>query len=140
MEILFGAIIIGLLPAAIARSKGKNFLAWWLYGALIFIVALPHALLLKPDQKALEQVRLHEGMKKCPFCAELIKSEAQVCRFCGRDLPYTKPEETRAPQGKIRYKGDNPLWTCSQCGGNFYTDTLICPNCKFARDEIAIRD
>lgn len=70
--------LIGLLPAAIAQSKGRSFMLWWLYGAAIFIVALPHALMLSKASG--------NGRVKCPHCAELILEEARVCRFCGRDV------------------------------------------------------
>ncbi|MFI5324787.1 MAG: hypothetical protein ACHQ7H_01015 [Candidatus Rokuibacteriota bacterium] len=91
MEFLILVVLIGLIPAMIARSKGRQFVVWWLYGSLIFIVALPHALLLKPEIKQLEQQQAAQGLKKCPFCAEMIKPDAKVCRYCSRDLPAAEP-------------------------------------------------
>ncbi len=47
--VLVAAILLGLIPAAIASKKGRNFFDWWFFGASLFPIALPVALLIKPN-------------------------------------------------------------------------------------------
>lgn len=38
---------LALIPANIAKKKGRSFGLWWFYGWMLFIVALIHSLLIK---------------------------------------------------------------------------------------------
>jgi putative phage-related membrane protein len=59
LSMLFFAAILGLITGFIAKSKGYSFGAWWLYGFLIFIVAIIHVLVI-PNKKNIEQKVINE--------------------------------------------------------------------------------
>lgn len=68
------AVLLGLLPAFIASGKGHSFLLWWILGSIVFIFALPLALIAKDIRP------------RCPECAEPVRSEAVRCPHCQAEI------------------------------------------------------
>ncbi|MBR2907419.1 MAG: hypothetical protein IKC26_05180 [Clostridia bacterium] len=45
---LIVAALLALIPANMAKKKGRSFFGWWVYGCCLFIVAIIHAALISP--------------------------------------------------------------------------------------------
>lgn len=89
MEVILVAVLLGLIPAFIAKNKGRSFIGWWIYGALLFIIAIIHVLLVKDkvsNDAQPKKADIDSGMRTCPFCSELVRANAIKCKHCGSDI------------------------------------------------------
>lgn len=72
-------IIAGIVGGIIARRKGRSPILWFVLCALVPLLIAVIVVLPPMVSKGYT--------KKCSYCAEIIKEDANFCKHCGREQP-----------------------------------------------------
>ncbi|GEM_PF-2168068 len=113
--IILWAIICGGIGGTIGSSKGRAF-AGFFWGALLgpigwLLIAVGPNMIFKCKQcgievaegremcrqcaiKSIEIKKAESQERKCPFCAEIIKKDAIICKHCKSSVEPGKPQES----------------------------------------------
>ena len=88
MEWLILWVGLSFIAAIIAANKGRSGMGFFLLAILLSpLVGILAALVAKPNTISTEEQLIANGeARRCPFCAEMVRPEASVCKHCGRSL------------------------------------------------------
>ena len=81
-----GSVISGYIGMTVWKNKGGDPGGGFVLGALLGPLGVFILVAAKPRQKEIDRVARRQGLVPCPNCAEIIKGQARVCRYCGRDV------------------------------------------------------
>lgn len=88
MELFIAWVGLAVLSGWFWKHKGLSFGLGFIISVILSpLIGFIIGLMKKPNIKEQERIKIQDGsMKKCPHCAEIIKSEAKTCRFCSKEV------------------------------------------------------
>lgn len=130
-----------IAAGALASQKGRS--GFGLFALALFAsppVGLIVAAALEPDEAFMEKQKLDKGgHRQCPQCAEVVKAEANVCRYCHHDLPeLSEAEQARASGGAdSEAAGASGLKECVHCHAKMPPHIEQCRGCGTVQPDTA---
>lgn len=119
LSLLVWSIIFAVIATIVASAKGLSLGKWAAIGFILGPIGVIWSLVTPKNEAAIAKRQVEAGeMKVCPFCAENIKVDAAICKYCGEEQPPIDPnllEKWVCTHCKAICKGSQSIcWVCNK--------------------------